>query len=547
MKTITKAIAVLSVTAALNTQAQTCCYTDSLSSTAGWTFNGSTESISGGTFNFSNTPDEAYNYATHTLNCTLSDKWKADVDFKYTGRGTGGTGHTILATTAGTQDAWNTGVGFSASNQDGMIMYINCPINGAQSTDSIYGNSKKGTTYGTVSRGIHIAENTQYYLRMEMLSPTQGQISVFSNAARTTHIAGSPVQFSWAAASRPSGLDVVQIGNIPQGYMTRALTATEDNIKICDVAPPTCCDTNNYSSSTGWVFNGTDLSISGGTFNFNATQDDAYNYATDSLPCYLSDSSWVSNIDFIYTGRGTDGVGHNILGVQAGTQDTWNTGVSYGISNQNCLDMWITCPYGGAQSTDSIYGGAKAGTTWGATSKGIHVALSTQYYLRMERLSYTQGRISVFTNAARTTHATGSPQTFTIPSGVTGLHVIEHGCMPQGYFTRTMTAALDNFTICGNAEPFRLADPTTMGITTTKANDLINIYPNPNNGTFTIETAGNEKQMAVMVYDINGKLVLSQTIVGKTIINTGNLSSGIYNLSLISNGVVTNKRLIIEK
>ncbi|MFI5141937.1 MAG: T9SS type A sorting domain-containing protein [Bacteroidia bacterium] len=544
MKTITKTIAALSVAAALNTQAQTCCYTDTLSSTTGWTFNGTTESISGGTFNFSTTPDAAYDYATHSLNCTLSTNWRADVDFKYTGRGNG-VGHTLLATTAGTQDAWNTGgTLYNSSNQDAMIMYLYSPYAGLQSTDSIFGNSKKGTTYGTASHGIHIAENTQYYLRMERLSPTTGRISVFSNAARTTHITGSPVQFSWSSASEPSGLDVVQIGNIPQGAAGRTLTATEDNINICDV--PQCCYATDYSGPTGWTFNGIDQTISGGTFNFNATPDGAYNYATDTLPCILSDSAWNCTVDFKYTARGANGVGHTILGVQAGTQDTWNTGVGFSTSNQSCLAVYINCPINGLQTSDSIYGRAKSGNTWSNPSKGIYIGMGTQYYFTLERLSTTQGRVSVFTNSSRTTHIAGSPQTFVIQNTTTGLHVIEHGCIPQGYSGRTMTATIDNFNICGNAEPFRLADPSTMSIAT-KTADLVNIYPNPNNGTFTIETGSNEKPTTVMLYDVTGKLVLQQSIIGKTTINSGNLSAGIYNLSLISNGAVTNKRLIIEK
>jgi hypothetical protein len=72
------------------------------------------------------------------------------------------------------------------------------------------------------------------------------------------------------------------------------------------------------------------------------------------------------------------------------------------------------------------------------------------------------------------------------------------------------------------------------------------IYPNPAQNNFTIETTSTDKQ-TLQVFDVTGKLVLSQLINGTTTINTSHLSEGIYNLSIISNRAVLNKRLVIVK
>ncbi|HTA63328.1 MAG TPA: T9SS type A sorting domain-containing protein [Bacteroidia bacterium] len=77
-------------------------------------------------------------------------------------------------------------------------------------------------------------------------------------------------------------------------------------------------------------------------------------------------------------------------------------------------------------------------------------------------------------------------------------------------------------------------------------NSTFQIYPNPNNGNFVIETTATTKQM-LQVYDVNAKLILSQTINGKTNIDAGNLAAGVYNLSLINSSEVVNKRLVIVK
>ena len=78
------------------------------------------------------------------------------------------------------------------------------------------------------------------------------------------------------------------------------------------------------------------------------------------------------------------------------------------------------------------------------------------------------------------------------------------------------------------------------------ASNQMNIYPNPNNGSFVIEPSSATKQ-TMQVYDVNGKLVLSQTINGKTTIDASNLNEGVYNISLQSNEGVVNKKLVIVR
>ena len=72
------------------------------------------------------------------------------------------------------------------------------------------------------------------------------------------------------------------------------------------------------------------------------------------------------------------------------------------------------------------------------------------------------------------------------------------------------------------------------------------IYPNPNNGTFKIQSNTSEKAI-LTIYDVTSKQVLSQTINGTTSIDASNLTEGVYNISIINNQGITNKRLVIVK
>jgi len=51
----------------------------------------------------------------------------------------------------------------------------------------------------------------------------------------------------------------------------------------------------------------------------------------------------------------------------------------------------------------------------------------------------------------------------------------------------------------------------------------------------------------MQIYDVNGKLVLSQPISGKTNIDASFLNEGVYNISIICNEGVVNKRLVIVR
>ena len=78
-------------------------------------------------------------------------------------------------------------------------------------------------------------------------------------------------------------------------------------------------------------------------------------------------------------------------------------------------------------------------------------------------------------------------------------------------------------------------------------NNQLNIYPNPIQTNFTIETNTKGKKTMVFLFDINGKLVLNQFISDKTIIDVNSLSAGMYSLNVTSNEGTQTKKLVIVK
>ncbi len=77
-------------------------------------------------------------------------------------------------------------------------------------------------------------------------------------------------------------------------------------------------------------------------------------------------------------------------------------------------------------------------------------------------------------------------------------------------------------------------------------NQEINIYPNPANRQLIIETYSTDMQ-TVDLFDLNGRLILSEIIRGKIIIDVSNLNEGIYLLTIKTIDRVSNKKIVIMR
>ena len=82
------------------------------------------------------------------------------------------------------------------------------------------------------------------------------------------------------------------------------------------------------------------------------------------------------------------------------------------------------------------------------------------------------------------------------------------------------------------------------------SSSIFSIYPNPNNGNeLNLNVAGLSKAAKVFVYDNRGSLVLEIDKVsnGTKAISIGELSSGIYSVSLRNDEIVVTERLVVQR
>ncbi len=131
----------------------------------------------------------------------------------------------------------------------------------------------------------------------------------------------------------------------------------------------------------------------------------------------------------------------------------------------------------------------------------------------------------------------------TFPDSITSLNIEYNpfNCLPN--YLSNMNAATLAYPLCAVGNP-NGCPVAVAGIEQYYENNNISLYPNPSNGSFVIEPSNATKQ-TMQVYDVDGKMVLSQSINGKTSIDASSLNEGVYNISLISSEGVVNKRVVI--
>ena len=75
--------------------------------------------------------------------------------------------------------------------------------------------------------------------------------------------------------------------------------------------------------------------------------------------------------------------------------------------------------------------------------------------------------------------------------------------------------------------------------------DGLSIYPNPvSNGKIYITSTLN-KPKEVKIYDVLGKMAMSETIIGKEL-NVSNLNPGVYILRITENELSTTRKLVVR-
>ena len=88
---------------------------------------------------------------------------------------------------------------------------------------------------------------------------------------------------------------------------------------------------------------------------------------------------------------------------------------------------------------------------------------------------------------------------------------------------------------------------TQVGIKENSLVNLLDVYPNPSNGTTEIRTQGNVEIQIVDIYSVDGKLVLSKRFINNPkAVKLNNLDAGILFIRVTTNQGIETKKLIVK-
>lgn len=196
----------------------------------------------------------------------------------------------------------------------------------------------------------------------------------------------------------------------------------------------------------------------------------------------------------------------------------------------------------------------------GATTASITVNTAGTYSVTVTNINgCTASDDAVITQSANPTVSLGNDTT--ICSGETITLDAGTGFASYAWSTAATTSSIsvstaNTYTVtvtdangCTGSDAIVITLTNCGGVNVNEVNavQLVNLYPNPNNGTFVIEPQG-FSNLAVTVVDATGKLVYNQTGINATQeFNLNNLSKGLYLVNIQSaEGATQTFRMIVE-
>ncbi len=135
------------------------------------------------------------------------------------------------------------------------------------------------------------------------------------------------------------------------------------------------------------------------------------------------------------------------------------------------------------------------------------------------------------------------------PNSITAIDIDPnpYNCLPNYVLPAMNSYTITPFCVVGNTNSCPVA---VAGMEHYSENNSISIYPNPTKGIINVELkikdVDNNTQYTL--YDINGNAVKQAIIYNpQFLIDATDLAEGVYNISIISNEGVVNKRLVIVR
>jgi len=171
----------------------------------------------------------------------------------------------------------------------------------------------------------------------------------------------------------------------------------------------------NYSSSTGWTQVSTNIAISNGKVQFSSGVT-ATSRIYKALPFTADNTKWIIDFELLYS-TAANGDQLAPLCISDGTDHPTGS-----ATNSICVHSYHN---GAGVTNDTVSVSYRdGGSLTNVFSLATNLTNGTRYYMRLERTSSTNVKLTAYSNSARTSSVTSNNGT--IPSTLDGLTTIHH-------------------------------------------------------------------------------------------------------------------------
>jgi len=303
------------------------------------------------------------------------------------------------------------------------------------------------------------------------------------------------------------------------------------------------------------------------SFEWETNQDAGMGYGLDAYVYDMNASQlYITNSDFVFKiVRG------NFSTQQETTCDslTWIDGNTYGSAIGNYLETFAHFPNAAASGCDSV---VKLELTINHAIHATQTVTACGSYTWIDGITYTATNYTAthtlvgVTNSGCDSVMTLNLTVYPLPTP-TITHTSNGELMASNAVSYDWYNCLTN-TLIPNAtqQTFQASQNGSYAVIVSNAyscsdtsaceivNELavddlslntIELYPNPSSGE--LHFSGNEVVLTIEIFDVNGKIVLTERLDSTETINLGSLENGIYTVRLKSDAAVSVKKVVLEK
>ncbi len=392
------------------------------------------------------------------------------------------------------------------------------------------------TVTGTSSLSCSSAKTTTVTVNANP-TVTVNSATICSGSSATLSASGATT-FSWNTGATTSSINVTPTS-------TAVYTVTGTSSLSCSSSKTTTVTVN--ANPTVTVNSATICSGSSATLSASGAATFSWNTGATTSSINVTPTSTA-----VYTVTGTSSLSCSSSKTTTVTVKA-NPTASANVTNASCNGLCngsvtISASGGLAPYTYSYTSGSNtsvcAGTYSATITDGNNCSAVIPFTINqppaiLANTTHTDATCSSCVNGVALANPTGGvgPYTYTWTPG--GLHTSAISGLLPGCYSVTIVDANN----CSVTDTTCISYPT--GIVNITNQYQLKIYPNPNNGKFTIEA---DKNYSVKVYNSIGQLIRETDVMrGANYIDMNEFGQGIYNLVLFSDSKYLTFRLVIEQ